>query len=79
MKCKEIITNLSDYLDGELDADLLEALQKHLDGCEDCRMVVDTTKKTIQIFCDTDPVPLPADVDQQLQQALAAKLKSQPS
>lgn len=79
MKCKEIITNLSDYLDGELDVGLLEALQKHLGGCEDCHMVVDTCEKTIHLYCNTEPVPLPADVDQRLQAALAAKLKKQPS
>ena len=38
--------------------------------CTDCRLVVDTTRKTIQIFCNSEPVPLPEDVRGRLHTAL---------
>ncbi len=74
MNCRGVIRELSGYLDGELDADARADLKRHLEHCEDCRLVVDTTKKTIQIFCNAEPVPLPAEVHERLHAALAKRL-----
>ena len=75
MNCREILNQLSEFLDGELDPALAEALKKHLGACPDCKVVVDTTKKTVELYCGTEPLELPADVGERLQQALATKLK----
>ncbi len=74
MICKEVIRKLSEYLDGELDPVLAEQLTRHLEHCEDCGLVVDTTRKTIEMYCDSEPAPLPDDVRRQLDRALAEKL-----
>lgn len=79
MNCKETLIQLSDFLDGDLDRALVEELKKHLTACDDCRVVVDTTRKTIRLYCNTEPIPLPKDVEQRLQEALAKKLQSRPS
>ena len=79
MACKKVITQLSEYLDGELDAALLEELSAHLERCEKCRIVVDTCRKTIEIYCNTEPLPLPQDVRERLDRALVEKLGRQPS
>jgi anti-sigma factor (TIGR02949 family) len=75
MKCKEVIRELSEYLDGELDPSLADDLRRHLERCEDCCIVVDTTRKTIEMYCNMEPAPLPPDVQQRLQRALEQKLK----
>jgi len=72
--CKEVIRELSDYLDGELDPDLAAALTRHLEHCEDCGIIVDTTRKTVEIFCKTEPAPLPEDVQERLNRILLEKL-----
>ena len=72
--CKRVIRQLSEYLDGELDSALLEELSTHLERCEDCRIVVDTCRKTIEIYCNTEPLPLPQDVRERLERALREKL-----
>lgn len=74
MLCKEVIRKLSEYLDGELEPALAAQLTVHLEDCEDCRLVVDTTRKTVEIFCKTEPVPLPEDVQHRLNRLLLAKL-----
>ena len=74
MKCKGVIQQLSDYLDGALDPALVRELEQHLEHCEDCHLVVDTTRKTIEIYCHTEPLPLPADVRARLERALAERL-----
>ncbi len=73
MNCKEVVQQLSEYLDGELDAGLAQALEEHLAGCRDCKLIVDTTRMTIEILCNSEPLPLPAPVHERLMQALAAK------
>lgn len=75
MKCKETIRRLSDLLDGELDPALVTELNRHLELCDDCRLVVDTTRKTIRIYCHTEPLPLPAEVQERLENALREKMK----
>lgn len=75
MKCRGIIVELSSYLNGELDESAKADLERHLKNCEDCRVVVDTTRKTIQIFCNSEPVPLPSDVRERLHQALEKRLR----
>ena len=74
MNCRGVIVELSSYLDGELDARARSDLERHLEHCEDCRLVVDTTRKTIQIFCNSEPVPLPSDVRERLHVALEKRL-----
>lgn len=74
MNCKGVIRQLSDYLDGELDPALMAELTRHLEHCEDCRLVVNTTRKTIEIYCNTEPMSLPPGVRERLERALATKL-----
>jgi anti-sigma factor RsiW len=74
LNCLSVIRELSNYLDGELDAAARGELEQHLGHCDDCRLVVDTTRKTIQIFCNSEPVPLPVDVRSRLHAALERRL-----
>ena len=76
MNCKEVVQQLSEFLDGELETGLAQALEQHLTGCRDCRIIVDTTRKTIEILCNSEPLPLPAPVHQRLMKALAAKFSN---
>lgn len=78
MNCRGVIRELSEYLNGELDADAKADLERHLAACVDCRLVVNTTKKTIEIFCDSEPVPLSTDVRQRLHAALERHLRPRP-
>jgi anti-sigma factor (TIGR02949 family) len=75
VKCKNIIGELSSFLDGELDAGTIEHIRQHLERCEDCRLLVDTTRKTIQIYCNSEPVPLPKELQDRLHHALIERLR----
>jgi predicted anti-sigma-YlaC factor YlaD len=74
-KCEDLIGELSDYLDGELEPELCKKLEKHLSGCGNCRLMVDTMKKTVQLCRDGSCEDLPEDLQQKLNQALAKKWK----
>jgi len=49
-KCKTLLGTLSDYVDGELSEELCRDLESHLEECEDCRIVVDTLRKTVSLY-----------------------------
>lgn len=72
--CRKLLRELCDFLDGALDATTMQEIEFHLSRCEECRVLVDTTKKTIEFFCRTEPLPLPDDLRHRLHQALAARL-----
>jgi predicted anti-sigma-YlaC factor YlaD len=74
VNCRNIVKELSNYLDESLDSSLRASIEKHLEHCEDCRIVVDTTKQTIQIFCNAEPAPLPEETRQRLRAALKERL-----
>lgn len=75
MKCKTIISELADYLDEALDPLLRTQIEEHLGKCKDCRVVVDTCKQTIEIFCNSEPAPLPETTRTRLHEALAKRLR----
>ena len=76
MNCKGVIREISDYLDGELEVPMKQELERHLEDCGDCKMVVDQTRLTVEVFCDAEPVELPADVKFRLHDALRRKLSA---
>jgi len=74
LNCKSLIREISDYIDGDLDLSVKQELERHLEHCEECKMVVDQTRLTVEVFCDSKPVELPGDVKSRLHDALRRKL-----
>ncbi|MCA9915109.1 MAG: zf-HC2 domain-containing protein [Anaerolineae bacterium] len=56
MTCAELIEQLSAYLDDELSEELTASAQEHLATCENCSVVLDTTRKTILLFREKSQV-----------------------
>ena len=59
MNCTEFLAKLTDYFDGQIDPDLLAEVKQHLCTCHHCEVVVDTTRKTIDIYRGHEPYDLP--------------------
>jgi anti-sigma factor RsiW len=69
-----VLREISNYLDGELDLSAKQDLERHLADCHDCQLTVDQTRFTVEVFCDEEPVELPADIRSRLHDALQRKL-----
>jgi predicted anti-sigma-YlaC factor YlaD len=66
-ECRKLLTSLSDYVDGDLQNELCDEIELHMSECENCRIVVDTLRKTIFLYQSTsDPAAVPEDVRQRL-------------
>lgn len=74
MTCEAVIHEISNYIDGDLDLTMRLEIEAHLQGCKECQVVIDQTKLTVDIFCDSELVELPEDVRRRLHDALRRKM-----
>jgi anti-sigma factor RsiW len=70
MTCRECTELLIDFLAGELDAERLELIRRHLESCPPCVTYVETYKITIRLTRQLSCGELPPDVAQRLRAAL---------
>ena len=76
MNHRKIFRNVCNFIDGELDDDTCEQLQKHLEACPRCRIYVDTVRKTIQLYKETAaPASMPDGMRERLHATIALKFK----
>jgi len=65
--CQDVLINLNAYIDHELDALSCEEIEAHLGACPDCQIVVNTLKKTLQLYqLDGKTTTLPAETRRRL-------------
>lgn len=65
--CRHLLNSLSGYVDGDLSLELCAEIERHMAGCENCRIVINTLQKTVDLYHETAPDPqLPDDVSHRL-------------
>ena len=74
MDCKEVLANLSCYVDGDGSAELRAALEEHIAKCRRCRVIFDTTGKALKIVLDVEPFEVPLAVSARLYARLEKEL-----
>lgn len=72
--CDEVLREMSNYLDGEVDAALRAEIESHVANCRHCAATLDTLHNTIVIMCDERTFSLPAGFSQRLRARLAAEM-----
>ena len=64
--CKYVWNYISEYLDGALPDETKDRVQRHLDHCEICSAVLDSTRNVIILAADDRVFELPVDSSQRL-------------
>jgi predicted anti-sigma-YlaC factor YlaD len=75
VKCTEFLRELTDYLDGTMNESMKAELDEHLHWCHDCHVVMNTTKKTIEIYRDNQLYELPQPLRNRLHQAIMSRCR----
>jgi len=68
--CKEVLGNISSYLDGELDTTACDAIERHCRECPGCAALVNDLRETIGLCRQTATLPLPAAVRQRARESV---------
>ena len=77
LTCKQLLDGLNEYLDETMDGETRALLEAHVGRCPNCWVIVDTTKRTLQVYRGMEPKAIPQDVHDRLMRALNKKLGSQ--
>jgi anti-sigma factor RsiW len=68
--CRNLLSQLSDYIDGDLEEALCAEIEQHMANCPNCRAVVNTMEKTITLYRSTGRAEVPQDVQDRLYKVL---------
>lgn len=79
MNCAGVIRRVSSYIDGDLEATIIEEFELHLKTCPECTVLVQQTKLTVQLYYDSDLTDYPVEVRARLHQTLRRKIFKGPN
>ena len=70
VSCEEVWREISNYLEGEVDASLRAAMEDHLRGCKHCTAVLDGTRNVVQLYGDERMFEVPLGFSHRLHRRL---------
>lgn len=74
LECKHVWDQISGYLDGTLDADVLAQVERHLESCEICSAILDSTRNILILTADDRVWELPLGYADRLHARLEKEL-----
>jgi anti-sigma factor RsiW len=72
--CKHVWQHISAYIDGDVDAALRAEIDRHLETCEICSAVLDSTRNVVVLIADGRVFELPAGFSSRLHARLDQEL-----
>jgi anti-sigma factor RsiW len=75
IECKHVWDHISGYLDGTLSTEIREQVQKHLEHCEICSAILDSTRNILILTADERVFELPLGFSQRLHARLEAEIR----
>lgn len=76
LECKHVWEHISEYIDNSLDARLREDIERHLEHCEICSAILDSTRNVLVLIADDRTFELPVGFSERLHERLAKELES---
>lgn len=75
LECKNVWEHISEYLDHQLDAELLKDIENHLENCEVCSAILDSTRNILVLTADDRTYELPVGYSERLHKRLEQVLR----
>jgi anti-sigma factor RsiW len=73
VNCTDFLAKLTDFFDGNIEPELMSEVKDHLGTCHHCEVVVDTTRKTIEVYRGAEIYEFPDDLSLRLRSAIMAR------
>ena len=74
ISCEEVWREISNYLEGEISAELRARMEEHFKDCKHCTAVLDGTRNVLHLVGDATAFELPSGFSNRLYQKLDRKL-----
>jgi predicted PP-loop superfamily ATPase len=74
LNCEQVWREISNYVDGEVDAALRAAMDEHFHTCQRCASVLVGTRNVISLYSDERMLEVPAGFGRRLEQRLEKRL-----
>ncbi len=68
--CQHMLQDISLYLDGEASDAVCAEIERHMRECDDCRVVIDTTNQTLNLYHTLPQPSMPEDFRARLYKSL---------
>ena len=75
MTCTEFLALLDDLIDDSLTPEVRAGFDQHLRRCGHCEVILNTTRKTIEIYRSHEIYDLPPGLRERLHAAIMARCK----
>jgi hypothetical protein len=75
MTCSEFLALLDDVLADKLPKDVREDLERHLYRCGNCEVILNTTRKTIEVYRCNELYEMPEELRTRLHESIMKKCK----
>ena len=73
--CKHVWNYISAYIDGDVDQQLRAQIDRHLETCEICSAVLDSTRNVVILIADDRVFEMPAGYSQRLHSRIDLELE----
>jgi hypothetical protein len=73
MNCTDLLSHLTDYFDEQLSVGLREEIRVHTSGCQHCKVVLDTTHQTIEVYKGNEIYEVSTELRERLHTAIMSK------
>jgi hypothetical protein len=77
ISCADFMAELGNYLEEDVAAEVRQQLENHLSHCQTCQVVVDSTRKTLQIVTDSGSFDLPEAAVKPITEEIMAKIRNE--
>ena len=74
ISCREVIREISNFIDAELDPELRARMEAHFKTCHHCTAILDGARNVITLVGDGRTFTVPADFSKNLYKKLAFHL-----
>lgn len=78
LECKRVWEHISEYLDQQLNSELLRDIENHLENCEVCSAILDSTRNILVLTADDRTYELPVGYSERLHKRLEKALREEP-
>jgi anti-sigma factor RsiW len=75
LECKHVWEYISEYIDGRIDPQVREDIERHLEHCEICSAILDSTRNILILTADDRTFELPVGFSKRLHERLKREIE----